>query len=66
MTDHLLNLPDDEFSLLWNQARDLDEATERIREVVGRVPRWAVLARASALRRKGVELKRHELRGGAA
>ena len=65
MTDWLSNLSDDVFVRLWNAARDLDEAAERVREVVGKVPRWAVLARASALRRKGVELRRHELRGRA-
>lgn len=65
MTDWLSNLTDDEFSRLWNTARDLDEAAERVREVAGKVPRWAVLARASALRRRGVELRRHELRGRA-
>jgi len=65
MTDHLLNLSDDSFTTLWNAAHSLDEAAERVREVAGKVPRWAVLARASALRRKGVELRRHELRGRA-
>src|SRR5436305_7959015 len=65
MTDHLLNLSDDHFTTLGNQAHSLDEAAERVREVAGKVPRWAVLARASALRRKGVELRRHELRGRA-
>ena len=65
MTDHLLNLSDDACTQLWNQALSLDEAVERVREVAGKVPRWAVLAKASALRRKGVELRRHELRGRA-
>jgi hypothetical protein len=62
MTDHLLNLSDDAFTQLWNQALSLDEAVERVREFVGRVPRWAVMAKASALRRQRVELKRYELR----
>jgi hypothetical protein len=65
MADQLFDMTDDVFTQLWNQARDLDEAAERVREVAGRVPRWAVLARASALRRRGVDLKRHELRGRA-
>ena len=65
MTDWLSNLADETFEQLWNRAHSLDEATERVREVAGKVPRWAVLARASALRRKGVELRRHELRGRA-
>jgi hypothetical protein len=65
MTDHLLNISDDAFTQLWNQAQCLDEAVEWVREAVGKVPRWAVLARASALRRQRVVLKRHELRGRA-
>jgi hypothetical protein len=65
MTDHLLNISDDAFTQLWNQAQSVDEAVEWVREVAGKVPRWAVLAKASALRRKGVELRRHELRGRA-
>jgi hypothetical protein len=62
MTDHPLTLSDDAFTQLWNQAQSLDEAVERVREIVGKVPRWAVMAKASALRRQRVELKRHELR----
>jgi hypothetical protein len=62
MTDRLLTLSDNAFTQLWNQAQNLDEAVERVREVVGKVPRWAVMAKASALRRQRVELKRHELR----
>jgi hypothetical protein len=62
MTDHLLTLSDDAFTQLWNHAQNLDEAVERVREVAGKVPRWAVMAKASALRRQRVELKRHELR----
>jgi hypothetical protein len=62
MTDHPLTLSDDAFTQLWNQALSLDEAVEKVREVVGKVPRWAVMAKASALRRKSVELRRHELR----
>jgi hypothetical protein len=65
MTDHLLNIPDATFTTIWNQAHSLDEATELVREVAGKVPRWAVLAKASGLRRRGAHLKRHELRGRA-
>jgi hypothetical protein len=63
MTERLAGMSDEVFARLWNEARDLNDAAERVREVAGRVPRWAVLARASALRRQGVALKRHELRG---
>jgi hypothetical protein len=37
---------------------EVDAATEPVREVAGKVPRWAVLA-------KGVELRRYELQGRA-
>lgn len=65
MTERLSAMSDEEFARLWDAARDVDEATDRVREAVGRVPRWAVLARASALRRRGVDLRQHELRGRA-
>jgi len=65
MSDQLVGIDDEAFARLWNESRTLDEAAERVRAAAGRVPRWAVLARASALRRRGVELKRHELRGRA-
>jgi len=66
MTERLATLTDEQFAELWNQAKDLNEAAEKMRGAVGQVPRWAVLARASALRRDGMALKRHELRGGGA
>ncbi|HEX4608753.1 MAG TPA: hypothetical protein VH092_11170 [Urbifossiella sp.] len=56
-------LADADFVSMWNGAASLNEAVERMREVVGSAPRWAVLERASAMRRRGDELKHHELRG---
>ena len=52
-----------EFVSLRNGAGSLNEAVEQVRAVVGPAPRWAVLARASAMRRRGDDLKPHELRG---
>jgi hypothetical protein len=46
-------LPDDDFINLWNGASTTDEVVAR----VGRVPRWAVAARAVALRKAGHDLK---------
>jgi hypothetical protein len=48
----------EEFAGLWNQAGTLDEVVAQVRERVGLPsPRWAVLARAAAVRRGGIELK---------
>jgi hypothetical protein len=55
-------LGDVEFASAWNGAGSLNEAVEQVRAIVGPAPRWAVLARASALRRRGTDLKHHELR----
>jgi hypothetical protein len=53
---------DADFAFAWNEAGSLNEAVERVRAAVGPAPRWAVLARASAMRRRGDDLKHHELR----
>jgi hypothetical protein len=63
MTEQVAQLAGETFATLWNGAGSFDEAVEQIRGVVGKTPRWAVLARASALRRQGVGLKQHEVRG---
>jgi hypothetical protein len=63
MHEQVTALADAEFAAVWNAAGSFDEAVTRVREVVGNVPRWAVFSRSSALRRRGVELKHHELRG---
>lgn len=58
MLDKLASLPDETFLRLWNASASLDEAAARIRVIVGRpCPRWAVMARAAALRREGVGVK---------
>lgn len=55
-------LADAEFTTAWNGAESLNQAVDQVRAMVGPAPRWAVLARASAMRRRGDELKHHELR----
>ncbi|MBN9521977.1 hypothetical protein J0H58_26260 [bacterium] len=51
--DRLATLPDADLIDLWNAAGTIDEVVERVVARVGRVPRWAVVARAAALRRAG-------------
>ena len=58
MTDRVELLPADEFVALWNRAWSIEEVVAEVCERVGHVPKWAVLARAAALRKEGVELKR--------
>jgi hypothetical protein len=58
VTEGLDAVPTERFAALWNTAATLDEVAA-VRRVAGRnVPRWAVLARAVAGRRRGVELER--------
>lgn len=54
-------LPDADFIILWNAAGTIDEVVERVVARVGRVPRWAVVARAVALRKGGGTLKTIDL-----
>jgi hypothetical protein len=51
--DRLARLPDADFVKLWNSAAAIDEVVARVVERVGHVPRWAVVARAVALRKAG-------------
>jgi hypothetical protein len=48
-------LSDTDFITLWNAAASIDEVVERIVVRVGRVPRWAVMARAVVLRRSSLQ-----------
>lgn len=62
MTTQVDQLPDSVFAGVWNASGSLDEAAAKVKELVGgRAPRWAVLARATALRKAGAELKRFPL-----
>ncbi|HEX4612313.1 MAG TPA: hypothetical protein VH092_29230 [Urbifossiella sp.] len=59
MNTQVDQLPADVFAGVWNASGSLDEAAARVKEMVGgRAPRWAVLARATALRMAGADLKR--------
>jgi hypothetical protein len=58
MTERVDAVPTDEFVTIWNAAWSLDDVVAGVQDRVGPVPRWAVLARAAALRQEGAELKR--------
>ena len=59
MNTQVDQLPADVFADVWNGSESLDEAAARVKDLVtGRAPRWAVLARATALRKAGADLKR--------
>ncbi|HJZ54701.1 MAG TPA: hypothetical protein VKE74_07060 [Gemmataceae bacterium] len=58
MTNKLSTLPRNQFVALWNAAVTLDDVVTKVCELVGRVPRWAVLARAAACRKAGAEMKK--------
>lgn len=66
MHDRTWQVSEDAFVAAWNGAGTLDEAAQRVKELVGgkNVPRWAVLARAAALRKAGKSMK--DLRPAAA
>ena len=56
--DRVWDVPQDQFVAAWNAAATLDGAAAAIRTLAGGpVPRWAAMARASALRKEGVTLK---------
>ena len=58
MGDRVWLVPLDQFVAAWNDAQTLDEAAARVKELArGNVPRWAVMARALALRKDGIVLK---------
>ena len=64
MGERVWQVPRDAFVAAWNTVGSLTEAVERVKELAGgNVPRWAVMARAMALRKEGVILK--ELRPAA-
>jgi hypothetical protein len=58
MGDRVWQVPQDAFIEAWNGAGSLPEAVERVKALAGgAVPRWAVMARAAALRKGGVEMR---------
>ncbi|MBN9521001.1 hypothetical protein J0H58_21175 [bacterium] len=59
MHDRAWQAPKEAFAAAWNGAGLLDEAAEQIKELAGgkNVPQWAVLARATPLRKTGRQVK---------
>jgi hypothetical protein len=56
--NRIWHVPRDQFVAIWNSAAALDDAASAVRALAGGpVPRWAVMARAAALRKEGVSLK---------
>jgi hypothetical protein len=60
MGDRAWQVPQHQFVGAWNESGTLTEVVERVKELAGgNVPKWAVMARAVALRKAGVTLKDH-------
>jgi hypothetical protein len=58
MGDSAWGIPQEQFVAAWNAATSMPGVIRRLKEVAGgAVPRWAVMARAVALRKGGVELR---------
>ena len=58
MNDRVWQVPRELFVISWNGAASLQDATARLQQLAGvRVPGWAMMARASALRQEGVDMK---------
>lgn len=58
MGDRVWGIPQEQFVAAWNAAASMPDVIRRLKEVAGgAVPRWAVMARAVALRKGGVELR---------
>jgi hypothetical protein len=53
-----LGIPQEQFVAAWNGSEGLAEVVEKVKAPAGgAVPKWAVMARAVALRKGGVEMK---------
>lgn len=58
MGDRVWGIPQEHFVAAWNAATSMPDVIRRLKEIAGgAVPRWAVMARAVALRKGGVELR---------
>ena len=58
MGDRAWQIPQDAFVAAWNGAESVGEAVGKMKALYGgAVPRWAVMARAVALKTGGVEMK---------
>ena len=58
MIERISSIPDMVFAEAWNKAGSISEVVDRVKELVGAVPRWSVMARAAALRKSGIELQK--------
>ena len=59
MGDRAWQVPQDAFVGAWNGSGSLSEVVEKVKLLAGgNVPKWAVMARAVALRKGGFELKK--------
>jgi hypothetical protein len=58
MHERAWKVPQEEFVMAWNAAGSLADVVEQVKQLAGgNVPKWAVMARAAALRKDGVVLK---------
>jgi hypothetical protein len=58
MCDRVWLVPHDQFVAAWNGSESLDEAAAKVKALAGGpTPRWAVMARAAAMRKEGVTLR---------
>jgi hypothetical protein len=54
----MTGIPQEQFVAAWNGSTSLPDVIRRLKEIAGgAVPKWAVMARAVALRKGGVELR---------
>ena len=58
MGDRVWQVPQELFVAAWNEAGSLPELSARLKETAGgHIPGWALMQRASDLRKSGVEMK---------
>ena len=59
-------VPAEQFAEAWNGTGSLDEAGRAIRGVAGGpAPRWALMARAAEMSKRGIAMRLHEVGTGA-
>ena len=58
MGERVWQVPREKFVAAWNRAASLADVIERVKQLAsGNVPRWAVMARAAAMRKGWVAMK---------
>ena len=59
MRERLNTVPEEQFITVWNASTSLADAAARMAKLIGRtVPGWAMLSRATELRKAGIEMQR--------